>query len=210
MNSYQMVLHRPVATAHVSGSFASWCQTNPLSSILWKFKRHYQKPLCTLSMRGTTGQLRTNLQPEARQLALLQVVVNEEADSDGQWNDADRRSCQHIALVQNYVERDKEEHQPKHNREHHNPWTPSIGEASQRIPDAFLLIAGPQQPLDLGDRNTASDHGHALLCLIPALLSLEPDPRNDGDGTDTTTCHRHNKRTGHKILHSTTSSFCPR
>ena len=95
---------------HKSGNFASWCQTNPLCSILWKFKRHYQKPLCTLSMRGATGQLRSNLQPEARQLALLQVVVNEEANPDGQWNDADRGSCQHIALVQNYVERDKEEH----------------------------------------------------------------------------------------------------
>ena len=60
-------------------------------------------------MRGATGQLGSHLQPEARQLALLQVVVNEEANPDGQWNDAGRSSCQHIALLQNYVERNKEE-----------------------------------------------------------------------------------------------------
>jgi hypothetical protein len=89
---------KEVETAPLSGNFASWCQTTPLSAILWKLKlRHYQKSTMPLSMRGATGQLRSHLQPEARQLALLQVVVNKEANPDGQRNKSRRRHCQHLA-----------------------------------------------------------------------------------------------------------------
>ncbi len=73
--------------------------TNPLPALRRKFNlRHYQKPPRAIDAKSHRA-LRPNLQPEARQLALLEVVVNKKANPDSQRNDPHRRSCQHIALL---------------------------------------------------------------------------------------------------------------
>jgi hypothetical protein len=89
---------KEVETAPLSGNFASWCQNEPITRGPVEIQTApLPKTTMPLSMRGATGQLRSDLQPEARQLALLQVVVDKKADPNGQRNKSRRRHCQHLA-----------------------------------------------------------------------------------------------------------------
>ena len=133
-------------------------------------------------LAGTVGawKIGVDLQPEARQLALLEVVVDEEADADGQWNEGSRGSGEDFAILHDDPEYDEEQGDADTDGDEDNAGAAGVAETAERIFGWAGVVAGrAEETFDLCDGHAAGDHGHALLGFDAGSMGRGPDACDD-------------------------------
>lgn len=118
---------------------------------------------------------------EAREVARLQAVVDEEAEADGEGDEASGGAGEDVVLVDNNREHGEEEDAAYAEGDEEQGPRAGVGEAAEGIAWGVGFIAGTEEAFDVGNGKTALQHGEALVGFETALIGSAQHASDDGD-----------------------------